>query len=366
MTKNKIEEILKNVSKYVDLLQINRSFNFRFSLKGLTDSGKKLKLGPSCFGLKLYIMLDKLSSLSTNEKNEWATYINSYQVNESKFQKNSYIDPELINFYQSKNLKIYLKEITKITLNIFSKNKYDLRNLKLHNAVNAETKQAVSTLYDAGYKNSFLINQKYNNQEVISYLENLNWSKPWSAGAQFASLCVFSKTQGYNQENLLYDFINNLVDESTGTYHNLSSDVTIREKINGSMKVISGLTWLNRPIHYPEKLIDFCLENQPIEEGCDLVDYIYVLYNCLKQVNYRKDEIVNIFSKMIDSFQLLQFEDGGFSYFVDKSQTHYYGVEVSKGNKVSDIHGTVLITWANILILDIITDGDHKFKIIKP
>ena len=211
-----------------------------------------------------------------------------------------------------------------------------------------------------------MINQKYNNQEIIRYLEQLDWNKPWSAGAQFASLCVFSKTQGYNQENLLFEFITDLVDESTGTYHNLSSKVTIREKINGSMKVISGLSWLNRPIHQPKKLIDFCLENQPIDEGCDLVDYIYVLYNCLKQVNYRKDEVVNIFSKMIDSFQLLQFEDGGFSYYVDKCQTHYYGVEVAKASKVSDIHGTLLITWASILILDIITDGDHNYKVIKP
>ena len=41
------------------------------------------------------------------------------------------------------------------------------------------------------------------------------------------------------------------------------------------------------------------------------------------------------------------------------------GFEVTAGLNQSDIHGTLLITWAIILILDILTNGDHKYKIIK-
>ena len=52
------------------------------------------------------------------------------------------------------------------------------------------------------------------------------------------------------------------------------------EVINGAMKVITGLDWINHEIHYPEKLIDFCLNTKP-QTGCDLVDIVYVLYKCL-------------------------------------------------------------------------------------
>ena len=33
----------------------------------------------------------------------------------------------------------------------------------------------------------------------------------------------------------------------------------IPEKINGAMKVITGLEWLSIPIHKPKELIDLCL-----------------------------------------------------------------------------------------------------------
>ena len=56
------------------------------------------------------------------------------------------------------------------------------------------------------------------------------------------------------------------------------------------MKVITGLDWLEVKIHNPNKLIDFCLANKPEFEGCDLVDYIYVLYKCSSQTNYKKNK----------------------------------------------------------------------------
>ena len=33
-----------------------------------------------------------------------------------------------------------------------------------------------------------------------------------------------------------------------------------RQVINGAMKVITGLDWLGHEIHYPKKLIDYCLK----------------------------------------------------------------------------------------------------------
>ena len=71
------------------------------------------------------------------------------------------------------------------------------------------------------------------------------------------------------------------------------------------MKVISGLDWLEEKIHYPEKLIDFCINNKPKHEGCDVVDYIYVLTKCSKQTNYKKEAVARILVECI--FKCLYF-----------------------------------------------------------
>ena len=141
----------------------------------------------------------------------------------------------------------------------------------------------------------------------------------------------------------------------------------LREVINGAMKIISGLDWLEHEIHHPTKLIDYCLNNKPILEGCDVVDYIYVLYKCSKQTDYKKREINLVLMSLFHEIKLLYSKlDGGFSYFKNKSQTHYYGVPVSKGLQTSDIHGTLLCSWALLMILDLNNKLDTDFNIIKP
>ena len=52
----------------------------------------------------------------------------------------------------------------------------------------------------------------------VQYLDNLNWNRPWSAGGKFASLCVYSTTQGYNYSNELFEYSSKLLDLDTGSY----------------------------------------------------------------------------------------------------------------------------------------------------
>ena len=57
------------------------------------------------------------------------------------------------------------------------------------------------------------------------------------------------------------------------------------------MKIISGLNWINVPIHKPNELIDFLFKNKPEAEGCDIVDYVFVLYSCLHKQIIKKWDI---------------------------------------------------------------------------
>ena len=59
-------------------------------------------------------------------------------------------------------------------------------------------------------------------------------------------------------------------------------------------------------------------------------------------------------------------DEGGFSYFYNKSQTHYYGVQITEGIKQADIHGTTLCLWALLMILDSLEIQEKNMNIIKP
>ena len=140
-----------------------------------------------------------------------------------------------------------------------------------------------------------------------------------------------------------------------------------REIINGAMKVISGLDWLDQEIHYPDKLIDFCLNNKPIMEGCDVVDFIYVLYKCSQQTSYKKNQVNQLMNEIVKELNILyNSSDGGFSYYKDKSQTHYYGVQITNGENQSDLHGTLLCIWALIMVLRNNEKIENEYRLIKP
>mgnify|MGYP001417400985 FL=1 len=70
---------------------------------------------------------------------------------------------------------------------------------------------------------------------------------------------------------------------------------------------------------------------------------------------------------MLEYLKLLYHKDEkGFSYFVNKSQTHYYGIKISKGSNIPDLHGTILSVWAIVMILDALEKNENSYKIIKP
>lgn len=367
MDKNFFIEAPYSGLEFIKSLQTQEQFTFKPANYGLTTYGESLSLGFSCLALKSYFMTSEWDKLTEEQKTKWLSFINSFQVEIPRFPKYSFVDNALVNSYMNQSFDIKVKDQLKIILNIFPNFNFDSINTRLNKAINAETKQAISTLYEVGSKNQYKINEIYFvGDSVLDYLNKLDWTKPWASGAQFSSICVFSKTQSLGLKNDLEMFIDNLADETTGSYF-IQTPNSTREIINGAMKVISGLDWLDKEIHYPKQLIDFCLSNNPILEGCDVVDFVYVLYKCTKQENYRKKEISILFNNILnDLMKLYVKKEGGFSYFIGKSQTHYYGVEITKGLNCADIHSTTLCIWSIIMILDLLEIIEPNMNIIKP
>ncbi len=353
--------------EFIKKLQNKDKVSFKPANDGLTTYGESLSLGFSCLALKSYFMTSEWNKLTEEQKTKWLNFINSFQVDNSRFPKYSFVDSEMIKSYMNQSFDNKVKDQLKKILNILPNFSFDSADTRLNKAINAETKQAISTLNEVGSSNKQKINEIYfDGSSVVDYLNKLDWSKPWASGAQFSSVCVFSATQNLGLENELEILIDNLANKNTGSYFTQKPSNN-REVINGAMKVISGLDWLEKEIHYPKQLIDFCLSNSPILEGCDVVDFVYVLYKCSRQEDYRKKEITLIFENILSDLKKLYVkQDGGFSYFIGKSQTHYYGVEITRGLNCADIHSTTLCIWAILMILDLLEEIEPDMNIIKP
>jgi hypothetical protein len=367
-----MDMIEENTIKFINSLNKDNKFHYVPVKDGVTNEGTELKLGFMCYVSKIIYTLNVWDSFKEKTKKSWVNEINSYQDVDYLSAKNSFVDPAFLRLSSKINMIDISKDVYRFLSNNILNTKYELKKDKTQTSIRAETKQCIATLYQLGYgnKNTFL-DFPQTEYEISELLNSYDWSQPWSAGAQFAGLSVFTSTQLNNQEkfsnqNILSKYINKFVNSENGCYY-LGDRPTRSQLINGSMKVISGLDWLNLEIHYPEKLIDLCLEDNPSSEGCDLVDNVYVLYKCLQQTNHKRKEVNKYLKNIIDLIMLHSHsESGGFSYFKEKSQTHYYGVRISQGKNEADLHGTVLLIWAASMIFEIQEQNINDWKIIKP
>ena len=133
------------------------------------------------------------------------------------------------------------------------------------------------------------------------------------------------------------------------------------------MKVLTGLDWLEAKIHYPEKIIDFCLSSDISSKGCDMVDVVYVLYRCSKETNYKKKEVIDYLDNILKMIRVhYNPNDGGFSYFQKYNQTHYYDLKIADTQLRSDIHGTLLCVWAIVMIMDLSEKKFFDYNVLKP
>lgn len=340
------------------------------STAGVTELGQQIALGFSCFALKLYHILGFWSGQEPQRRAAWITFLKSFQGEgntlKGSINHNAFIDPPVVNY-----LARHVPWRRRLIGSLFRPKQLTY----MQKVVIAETKQAIATLAEIGEVanlpyDGFPITPKGVNIHLLS----LDWTKPWGAGGQAAALVVFLKIESprllepAKTRELLDNcnqFLEGLADTTTGGYFK-GSIPEHGQLINGAMKVLTALDWLEVPIHYPERLIDTCLATLPRAEGCHLVDTVYVLYRCLQQTEYQKLKIQAYCTQILDMIKQHQQPDGGFSYYLGQSQTTYYGIPISQGLPISDIHGTCLLAWALAMLLEILDNNLVGWQVIKP
>ena len=157
------------------------------------------------------------------------------------------------------------------------------------------------------------------------------------------------------------NWVNKLQSSKDGAWYNGSP--CLQQKINGAMKIITGLSAVNKKdFQNSEKLIDLCLLARNDKHACDNLNIVYVLKhaNELTGFCYRYKEIKNFTLKRLGVYQEYYFpEIGGFSFLPNKTNVYYYGAKITKGLNEPDIHGTCLFLWGIAVIAQIL-DIDKK------
>jgi hypothetical protein len=234
----------------------------------------------------------------------------------------------------------------------------------------AETRQAVSALELYGEKPDYQYkNIPKNQEEVAAYLSRLDWTSPWGAGSHFSHLLFFLKRSDLaDKEELItsaIDWVNNLQHSENGFWY--QGEPEISQKINGAMKIISGLIAAERvDFKYAEKIIDNCLAAKNDRHACDNFNIVYVLKYC-RQVcggNYREEEIKDFMIKRLEIYHEYYHEtQGGFSFNKTRPKKSYYGAIINRGKPEPDIHGTVMYLWGIAVIAQVLgIDQELGFK----
>ncbi|MBI2868962.1 MAG: hypothetical protein HYX96_03960 [Chloroflexi bacterium] len=357
-----IYELKNKVPAFLDRLRnVKKRGYSRYSLTGdLYTEKQNWGLGNTVFAARVYYTLDLLDNLPENELGDIINFIKSFQRRDG-----SIYDP-LISPKTTLLAKLYA-----------------LKNLDFSNGEKirrAETRQSVSTLRLLRSRPDFpYVKLPHTLEGIGQYLEKLNWGEPYGAASHFSHLLFFlrvnnemfcSPKASVELINYAIEWISKLQSAEDGSWY--KGKVTSKtQKINGAMKVITGLKTVDKlNFKYPELLIDLCLSQDTYDQACNVLDVIYVLHysNYLTRRSYRYNDIMNFCYTWLKTAKRHYFSDvGGFSFFPGRANQYYYGAKITRGLNEPDIHGTVLLLWGIALVSRLLgIDKELKFKEFVP
>lgn len=327
---------LKNVTPlFLSKLKGKKRMGFyHYSLSG-DYFGEKIKwgLGNTVFFLKIIYTL-KLENEFKNEIKEAVEYVKSFQ------KKNGYFFDPLVNFI------LLPKRAAKAAAS------FSIDSLFAKDVKRAETRQAISALklYDI-IPNYEFKDIPQTEKEVENYLLSLDWMLPWSAGSHFSHLLFFLYYSNLPNRSKLIDFAINLINEMQNKIDGFwyKGNPGAEQKINGAMKIISGLKAAQRlSFSYFDKMINVILSAENDNGACDNFNIAYVLKYCDKLADggYRRNEVRDFMLNRLQIYkQYYHPEIGGFSLFKNKASRYYYGALITRGKNEPDMHGTVMFLW---------------------
>ena len=230
-------------------------------------------------------------------------------------------------------------------------------------AVRAETRQSSATLILLGERPPYPLPITWQSESAVrAFVQSLDWSRPWDAGSHTSHVVSFLAMNGASPNgspsyqrmlDAAFEESGQFIDERTGSWG--IGGVSHVQRINGAMKMLTAYDWGNRPIPYPERLIDYTLDNTSGEDGCGVLDKLFVLHRASATApGYRTRDLERFALDALNDILAYRQKDGAFSFYPTRAQRSYYGALISLGGRQSDMHGTVMFTWAYAVALDLL------------
>ena len=227
----------------------------------------------------------------------------------------------------------------------------------------AVTRQSAGVLWLLGRCPQFRLPIEHESETSVRlFVRSMDWSYPWSAGSHTGHLIAFAVMNARLQnvsplENALmhaaFDESDRFLDLGTGTWG--LAGASHEQRINGAMKMLTAYGLAGRQIQYPERLLDYTLDTASSENGCGILDRLFVIQQANKHVpDYRRTDVEKIALEALNEIGKYHQDDGGFSFSQARAQRSYYGALVSLGGKQGDLHGTLMFTWACAVVLDLL------------
>ena len=354
---NWIYDFESKVPSFLELMQINNYKHFKYTLTGdINKNYNKWGLANTVYAVKIMY----ITGLLSNYKDVKINNIYKKIISNTKLDGSIY-DPFLTKLTAKERLAKFIRNL----------NNEKLTSIRDTNR--AETRQSFAAIYLLNKKpNHPFLNLPKSEVEIESFLSDFDWQYPWHAGSHFSHLLFFLKMNAVFFEDkrdtsliqAAVNWINNIQNKIDGSWYT-GINVPINQKINGAMKVLTGLEVANiKSFNYPEKLIDMALLSTNDAQACDNFNIVYVLYCANKLApNYRFDDIEKFLMNRLNLYkEYYHPEYGGFSFYKNQSNNVLYGKKLAESKNEPDIHGTTMFTWG-LALIDNILDLNLKFKV---
>lgn len=232
------------------------------------------------------------------------------------------------------------KEITQYLLNSRNTDGYFIDpNYKYHKHPEHDSEYVIpqftffslSALDVLGVKNLELpFLKEFNQEKLLEELKKSLEKNFWATSNQLMFLMYFItyklkylKAAGCQEYiDLIFKFLNKNQNRENGFWGNDMTTKSIYAKAYGAAHIYLFYDFYKKEIPYTEQIIDNCLEMhskngliQTLEGGaCEDYDIIEIYFRCLKQTDYRREEILNKLFNMKKILLKDKKRDNSFSY----------------------------------------------------
>ena len=311
-----------------------------------TPGGPEI-LYASCFAYMLYHYLGRSDEFSPEQKQGWAAYLNSWQDPKSGY----FIGPELVETELISRKHSYEHIAQHLTAHV-------LPTLALLGASPEYPLRFAHPFVDLAY--------------LQDWLESRDWRDAWLEGnnllfiGQFLIfLRDFEKDARAQQAlDLYFDWLDRGVDPATGLW-GTNGFCSNANALYGGYHQLLVYYYENRPVRYPNRLIDVALSLQHPDGGfnpnggggaCEDVDAVDILVNMYKQADYKRPQIRIALRRLLRQLLDMQAPDGGFVYRRHQPFVHMGITKTASPANQSNLFPTWFRIHTLALVSEILTD----------